>query len=355
MYNVFYMKVFFSISVFVICAGLIFLLPATPIVEAQSASSLFTPVSSGGTISGSSANTATVSGNSAGSLFQNQSAQTQAQGQSAASALFSSTPAAGFFSLVNTNFTLISTSTATANIYNGVMTCKGAACVNVAPSCQLSLIFTRDAKIGDTGIDVIALQKYLETSGFMLIPEGTTYGYFGSKTSAGLSLYQASAGLLPTGTLNTATRSVLNEKVFSKKICFPYVRYNQLQFTLATKANRATVASNLNSLGIKADGNKNFCYTASASVSSLISSQCNNLAKVNSFVGHLPAQVSAVKSALYLATFTDRFKKVDYVPSDPSSAIGSVVFINKTTTTTTTTTTSSGGVVSTTTSSVTSY
>lgn len=57
--------------------------------------------------------------------------------------------------------------------------------------------YTRDLTIGSTGPDVVALQTFLETKGKLIIPGGTSKGYFGVLTRSALANYQASAGIAP--------------------------------------------------------------------------------------------------------------------------------------------------------------
>jgi peptidoglycan hydrolase-like protein with peptidoglycan-binding domain len=189
--------------------------------------------------------------------------------------------------------------------------------------------------LGDVGIHVVALQKYLEKLQLLIIPDGTTYGSFGSRTAAALTLYQARTGLITTGYLDAATRASLNEKVTKDKYCFEYVSPYALQFTIAAKANRSEIVSNLNTLGITAAGRK-FCLSSTGANAA----SCLNISKLSTFVGYLPSSVNVAKSALKLANYTRMFSKIDYVPADAQTAYGSVVTLNRVTTVTTSTTTS---------------
>jgi hypothetical protein len=60
-----------------------------------------------------------------------------------------------------------------------------------------STTFTRDLTLGSTGADVVALQTWLESKGFLTIPAGTSKGYFGELTRAALAKYQMSVGISP--------------------------------------------------------------------------------------------------------------------------------------------------------------
>lgn len=72
-------------------------------------------------------------------------------------------------------------------------------------------IFNKDLTMGSTGPDVVALQKYLVANGFMVMPEGVSYGYFGSITKAAVARYQTKYGIEPTaGYFGPITRGHLN-------------------------------------------------------------------------------------------------------------------------------------------------
>lgn len=300
------------------------------IVSAEQ-STVFTQVSSGNqnTTSGS-----VFSGtpNSASTNFTNPFSQVSGQGSYQSQTPFSETTTnSSPFSLVGSEQAFsIPSAPSTQNTTPqspdiGQMICKGAACVNVSFSCPLSLIFTRNTKIGDTGIDIVSLQKYLEKSRFLVIPSSTVYGYFGSKTSAALSSFQASVGVPATGALDDKTRALLNARVFNRTECFSYVKYDALYLSLASKANKTSVASDLNFLRMTADGTKKFCTKPTNS-----SDACFNISNTSSFIAYMPSKVSSVKSAIYLATLTKSFSKVAYIPSEPNAAIGSIVTLLKT-------------------------
>lgn len=63
-----------------------------------------------------------------------------------------------------------------------------------ASACGL---YVRNLTVGNTGSDVVVLQTYLESKGFLTIPVGVSKGYFGPLTRAALARYQASVGILP--------------------------------------------------------------------------------------------------------------------------------------------------------------
>ncbi len=70
--------------------------------------------------------------------------------------------------------------------------------------------FASDLTVGSTGADVTALQTWLVNNGFLVMPAGTAYGYFGQVTKAAVAKYQASAGLPSTGFFGPMTRAKLS-------------------------------------------------------------------------------------------------------------------------------------------------
>ncbi|MDP2668866.1 MAG: peptidoglycan-binding domain-containing protein, partial [bacterium] len=63
--------------------------------------------------------------------------------------------------------------------------------------------------IGVEGDDVVTLQKTLEKKGFLVMPAGSAYGFFGSLTSIAVAKYQKSAGLPANGVFDLKTRAML--------------------------------------------------------------------------------------------------------------------------------------------------
>jgi peptidoglycan hydrolase-like protein with peptidoglycan-binding domain len=63
-------------------------------------------------------------------------------------------------------------------------------------SVDNSCLFSRDLTLGSTGADVINLQLFLQTKGFLTMST-STMGYFGATTQAALTKYQASVGISP--------------------------------------------------------------------------------------------------------------------------------------------------------------
>jgi peptidoglycan hydrolase-like protein with peptidoglycan-binding domain len=70
--------------------------------------------------------------------------------------------------------------------------------------------FTRLLSLGKTGVDVEALQTFLEAKGFLMMPRGVAKGYFGPATKRALMKYQESVGLEPVGIVGPGTRARLN-------------------------------------------------------------------------------------------------------------------------------------------------
>ncbi len=71
--------------------------------------------------------------------------------------------------------------------------------------------FTQDLTVGSTGAEVSALQSFLVSKGFLTMPAGVAYGYFGSLTKSALSAYQASVGITPAvGYFGPITRAQIN-------------------------------------------------------------------------------------------------------------------------------------------------
>jgi peptidoglycan hydrolase-like protein with peptidoglycan-binding domain len=57
--------------------------------------------------------------------------------------------------------------------------------------------FTTDLTIGLTGDDVIALQKFLVSKNFLVMPVGVSMGYFGNITKMAVAKWQTSSGITP--------------------------------------------------------------------------------------------------------------------------------------------------------------
>jgi peptidoglycan hydrolase-like protein with peptidoglycan-binding domain len=69
--------------------------------------------------------------------------------------------------------------------------------------------FTKTLKLGSSGTEVITLQQYLVSQGFLVIPTNIAQGYFGQMTRTALMAYQKSIGLSPVGELGPQTRAAI--------------------------------------------------------------------------------------------------------------------------------------------------
>jgi len=74
--------------------------------------------------------------------------------------------------------------------------------------------FTSDLTVGSKGAEVTALQQWLVGKGFLTMPAGVAYGYFGNLTKAAVAAYQVSAGISPAaGYFGPITRAKVNATV----------------------------------------------------------------------------------------------------------------------------------------------
>ena len=71
--------------------------------------------------------------------------------------------------------------------------------------------FTKDLTIGSTGAEVSALQGWLVSKGYLVMPAGVAMGHFGPLTQKALAKYQAEAGISPAaGYFGPMTRAKVN-------------------------------------------------------------------------------------------------------------------------------------------------
>ena len=113
-----------------------------------------------------------------------------------------------------------------------------------APATTLSAsAFPRTLGVGQSGVDVSALQTALEQKGFLTMPANVATGYFGTLTSAAVSAYQASVGLSANGTFASSTRAKLIVDLATDSV-LPYTGLA----TAATSSIAETVLQSLQSL-----------------------------------------------------------------------------------------------------------
>lgn len=78
-------------------------------------------------------------------------------------------------------------------------------------STSHSHTFTTDLTVGSTGAEVVALQQFLVSKGFLTMPAGVSMGTFGSMTQSAVAAYQSSKGIMPaSGYFGPATRASVN-------------------------------------------------------------------------------------------------------------------------------------------------
>jgi hypothetical protein len=84
---------------------------------------------------------------------------------------------------------------------------------NVSPEYFSSIYHIKsDLSIGSSGLDVTELQSFLLSKGFLVMPAGTTLGYFGPVTQTALARYQAANNItLANGKFDQVTRNKIVE------------------------------------------------------------------------------------------------------------------------------------------------
>ncbi len=75
-----------------------------------------------------------------------------------------------------------------------------------ALASAVSTLAGRDLATGSRGDDVADLQGLLGEQGYLVMPVGVSFGYFGPLTKTALASYQASIGVSPTGYYGPITR-----------------------------------------------------------------------------------------------------------------------------------------------------
>ena len=80
----------------------------------------------------------------------------------------------------------------------------------IARAAQFPLLSTeRNLAVGSTGTEVIELQGLLSELGYLDVPIGVPYGYFGQMTKSALTQYQTSVGVMSTGYFGPLTRTAM--------------------------------------------------------------------------------------------------------------------------------------------------
>lgn len=74
-----------------------------------------------------------------------------------------------------------------------------------------NFVFTSDLTIGSRGTQVSELQEFLVNKGFLTMPTGVAFGYFGTLTRSALASFQASQSISPAaGYFGSITRTKIN-------------------------------------------------------------------------------------------------------------------------------------------------
>jgi hypothetical protein len=112
--------------------------------------------------------------------------------------------------------------------------------------------------------------------------------------------------LLQTGVVDEATRSHLNNLVFTGKACHSYYRPDQLDVSFAKTYATKTIAQDLNSNGYTSAFGQLFCTINTKG-------GCLNVLKTKSFTLSVPSRMGIVRSATYLKSDILNFNMVSYV------------------------------------------
>ena len=96
---------------------------------------------------------------------------------------------------------------------------------------------TRNLKMGDSGTNVVLVQRALEALRPDFPAENIT-GYYGEKTQRAVFAYQQEEGLPPTGSVDAATRENLNS-IYMKELC-PPGNPGRYEDEILIKVNRTT-------------------------------------------------------------------------------------------------------------------
>lgn len=96
-------------------------------------------------------------------------------------------------------------------------------------------IFSVNMTVGSKGVDVVRLQDFLESKGFLVMPHGVAKGYFGRLTAAALAAYQASQGIAPvSGYFGPVTRMRVNQEMSKEPSAKPKKRESAYRQVIIT-------------------------------------------------------------------------------------------------------------------------
>lgn len=97
--------------------------------------------------------------------------------------------------------------------YFGPMT-RAVTCNTTSPATVRAVTantstYPRDLSFGFMGDDVVSLQTFLKSKGYLTLLRGTSKGFFGGRTRDALKKYQTSVNIPPSGTFGPFTRSAI--------------------------------------------------------------------------------------------------------------------------------------------------
>ncbi len=73
-----------------------------------------------------------------------------------------------------------------------------------------NIILGQDMAVGSTGQGVVVLQSLLSETGYLIIPAGVPFGYYGSLTMEAVARYQNSLNIVPSnGYFGAITKSAM--------------------------------------------------------------------------------------------------------------------------------------------------
>jgi hypothetical protein len=88
---------------------------------------------------------------------------------------------------------------------------SGLALVATVAGVASAATFTSNLTVGSTGSQVTELQMWLVSKGYLVMPTGVAYGYFGGLTRSAVAAYQTAKGITPpAGYFGPVTRAAVN-------------------------------------------------------------------------------------------------------------------------------------------------